>query len=97
SAKKLSRSTSTLRWWSKALNRSCFLSFASLPHTVQPLGHALPALCRVHVRLSDVLPRQCPFLPSLRKGCPPLFGWFTGNTTQSDFSGTYMSAVRLVA
>ena len=24
-----------------------------LPHTVQSLGHALPALCRVHVRLSD--------------------------------------------
>src|SRR5258706_1211469 len=26
-----------------------------------------------------------------------LFGWFTGSTAQSDFSGTYMSAVRLVA
>src|SRR5258708_23737549 len=23
-----------------------------LPHTVQPLGHAFPTLCRVHVRLS---------------------------------------------
>src|ERR1035437_5164549 len=40
------------------------LSFlCCLPHTVQPLGHALPALCLVHVRLSDVLPRLCPSLP----------------------------------
>src|SRR5213595_2824819 len=37
-----------------------------LPHTVQPLGHALPALCRVHVRLNDVLLRLCPSLPSFR-------------------------------
>src|SRR5258706_14436426 len=36
------------------------------PHTVQPLGHALPVLCRGHVRLNDVLPRLCPFLPNLR-------------------------------
>src|SRR5580704_120324 len=34
-------------------------------HTVQPLGHALPVLCRVQVRLNDVLPRLCPFLPNL--------------------------------
>src|SRR5450759_921459 len=47
------------------------LSFlCCLPHTVQPLGHALPALCRVHVRLSDVLPRLCPSLPSLRGRLP---------------------------
>src|SRR5229473_2978265 len=37
-----------------------------LPHTVQSLGHALPALCRTHVRLNDVLLSLCPFLPSLR-------------------------------
>src|SRR5882724_4019183 len=74
------------------------LSFlCCLPHTVQPLGHALPALCRVHVRLSDVLPRLCPPSPASAESCPPLFGWFTGSTAQSDFSGTYMSAVRLVA
>src|ERR1035441_10777697 len=35
--------------------------------------------------------------PASAEGCPPLFGWFTGTTAQSDFSGTYMSAVRLVA
>ena len=28
---------------------------------------------------------------------PPLFGWFTGTTAQSDFSGTCMSAVRFMA
>src|SRR5713101_5779780 len=44
------------------------LSFlCCLPHTVQSLGHALPALCRVHVRLNDVLPRLYPSLPSLRR------------------------------
>src|ERR1035437_8294465 len=49
------------------------LSFlCCLPHTVQPLGHALPALCRVHVRLNDVLPRLCPSLPSLRRRSPYL-------------------------
>src|ERR1700687_3488195 len=47
------------------------LSFpCSFSHTVQPLGHALPVLCRVHVRLNDVLPRLCPFLPNLRGGLP---------------------------
>src|SRR6266851_3480978 len=41
-------------------------------HTVQPLGHAPPVLCRVHVRLNDVLPRLCPFLPNLRGRLPSL-------------------------
>src|SRR5499425_2172618 len=41
-----------------------------LPHTVQPLGHALPTLCRVHVRLNDVLLRLCPSLPNLRGRLP---------------------------
>jgi hypothetical protein len=27
----------------------------------------------------------------------PLFDWFTGTTAQSDFSGTFMSAVRFRA
>src|SRR5260370_42373242 len=35
-----------------------------LPHTVQSLGHALPALCRTHVRLNDVLLSLSPSLPS---------------------------------
>src|SRR5271169_1380694 len=42
------------------------------PHTVQSLGHALPTLCRVHVRLNDVLLRLCPFLPNLRGRFPSL-------------------------
>src|SRR3984893_19117988 len=41
-----------------------------LSHTVQPLGHALPALCRVHVRLNQVLLRLCPSLPDLRRRLP---------------------------
>src|SRR5438477_5934453 len=49
------------------------LSFlCCLPHTVQSLGHALPALCRVHVRLSDVLLCLCPSLPNLRGRLPSL-------------------------
>jgi hypothetical protein len=36
-------------------------------HTVQPLGHALPALCRVHVWLHGVLLHLCPSLPNLRQ------------------------------
>src|SRR5713226_4941872 len=49
------------------------LSFpCCLPHTVQPLGHARPALCRVHVRRNDVLPRLCPSLPCLRRRSPSL-------------------------
>src|SRR5437879_8198957 len=42
------------------------------PHTVQPLGHAFPALCRAHSRLNDVLPCLCPSLPSLRRRLPSL-------------------------
>src|SRR6266851_8096908 len=49
------------------LSFPCYFS-----HTVQPLGHALPVLCRVHVRLNDVLPRLCPSLPSLRRRSPSL-------------------------
>src|SRR5258708_36263699 len=52
-----------------------------LPHTVQPLGHALPVLCRVHVRLTDVLPRLCPSLPGLRRRLPfvvRLVHWYYG-------------------
>jgi hypothetical protein len=41
-----------------------------LPHTVQSLGHAFPALCRAHVRLNDVLLSLCPSLPGLRGRLP---------------------------
>src|SRR5215472_14104545 len=43
-----------------------------LPHTVQSQGHAFPTLCRVHVRLNDVLLRLCPSLPNLRGRLPSL-------------------------
>src|SRR6185503_6820708 len=35
--------------------------------------------------------------PASAGSCPPLFGWFTGTTAQSDFSDTYTSVVRLSA
>ena len=47
-----------------------FLFPCCFSHTVQPLGHAVPALCRVHVRLTDVLLRPCPSLHSLRRRLP---------------------------
>jgi hypothetical protein len=43
---------------------------ACLPHTVQSLGHAFPALCRAHVRWNDVLPGLRPSLPNLRGRLP---------------------------
>src|SRR6266436_8010541 len=44
--------------------------FCYLPHTVQPLGHALPALCRVHAGWNDVFPGLYPSLPNLRRRLP---------------------------
>src|SRR5260370_15202099 len=36
--------------------------------------------------------------PASAEGCcPSLFGWFTGTTAQSDFSCTFMSAMRFMA
>ena len=35
--------------------------------------------------------------PTSAEGCHSLFGWFTGTTAQSDFSCTFMSAVRFMA
>src|SRR5260370_27518138 len=40
------------------------------PHTCPPPGHSPPVLCRVHVRLNDVLLRLCPSLPNLRRRSP---------------------------
>jgi hypothetical protein len=37
-------------------------------HTGQPKGHAIPALCRLHVELCDVLLHSRPSLPILRSG-----------------------------
>src|SRR5712691_8847978 len=44
--------------------------FCYLPHTVQPLGHTFPALCRAHARWNDVLLGLCPSLPDLRRRLP---------------------------
>src|SRR5215469_8745605 len=35
--------------------------------------------------------------PASAEASAPLFGWFTGTTAQSDFSCTFMSAVRFMA
>src|ERR1700674_4128920 len=55
--------------------------FCCLPHTVQSLGHALPALCRPHVRSNDVLLSLRPSLPCLRRRLPffvRLVHWYYG-------------------
>src|ERR1700686_4433538 len=44
--------------------------FCYLPHTVQPLGHALPPLCRVHAGWNDVLLGLRSSLPNLRRRWP---------------------------
>jgi hypothetical protein len=41
-------------------------------HTVQPLGHAFPSLCREHVWLIDVLLHLRSSLPGLRRKLPSL-------------------------
>src|SRR6266478_169566 len=41
--------------------------------------------------------RALPSPASAEGCCPSLFGWFTGTTAQSDFSWTFMSAVRFMA
>src|ERR1700730_13800802 len=43
------------------------ISPCCFPHASQPLGHALPALRRVRVRLTSVLLDQWPSLPTLRR------------------------------
>jgi hypothetical protein len=53
----------------------------SLPHTVQSLGHAFPALCRGHVGLNDVLLSLRPSLPDLCGRLPflvRLVHWYYG-------------------
>jgi len=73
------------------------MSAKLLPQTAHSLGHPVPALSQEHVGLNDVLHDLS--LPSTAsaEGFPPLFGWFTGTMAQSDFSSTYMSAVRFMA
>jgi hypothetical protein len=58
-----------LRWWSKAVNRYCFLPLAAFRTPSSPWDMRFP-LCRGHVRLTDVLLRLCPFLHSLRRRLP---------------------------
>ena len=53
-------------------------------HPLQPLGHALAALCRSHVWLSDVLLGLRPSLQALRGWLPPWFEPFIGTTPESD-------------
>ncbi len=96
-AKKLSRSRSTVRWCSRAVNCSCFLSFAACRTPLNPWDTLSP-LCVGCV--SDCamfsLVRALPS-PTSAADCSSLFGWFIGTTARSDSSAAYMSGVRLAA
>src|SRR6266704_846173 len=61
------------------------------PHARQPLGHALPALCRVRVRVISGLPSALS-----ADGFPSLFEWFIGTMPLCDSSKTYARAVWLL-
>ncbi len=79
------------------MNLSCFLSLAACRTPCNPCNMRFP-LCvrrmcdRTMFSLLCALPS-----PTSVEGCPPLFGWFTGTTAQSDFSRTFTSAVRFMA
>ena len=62
-AKKLSRSRSTVRWWSRAVNRSCFLSFAACRTPFNPWDMRFP-LC-VGCMLDGTMFSSVCALPSL--------------------------------
>lgn len=86
SAKKLSRSKSTVTWCSRAVNRN-FLSFL--------------AASRTWANLLDQLPRfflgQQPSLHCLRWRFPALFGCFAGTMPLSDSSSPCMWDLSLIA
>jgi hypothetical protein len=86
-----------LRWWSKAVNRSCFLSLAAFRTPSSPWDMRFP-LSVGCMRDLTMFSSVCA-LPSTAsaEGCPPLFGCFTGSTAQSDFSSACMLAVRFMA
>ena len=80
------------------MNRSCFLSCAASAHTVQPLGHAFPVLCRWRVWTAQCSPWAAAFPPQPPPGlAPSLFGWFIGTSPQSDSSAASMPALWLCA
>src|SRR6266571_9557266 len=62
------------------------------PHARQPLGHALPALRRVRVRLTNVLLDRRPSLPILRRQFPV----FVRMVHRYYSAETYARAVRLL-
>src|ERR1039458_9445444 len=86
-----------LRWWSKAVNRSCFLFLAACRTPSNPWDMRFP-LCVGRMCDGTMFSSVCALpSPASAKGCPALFDWCTGTTAQSDFSCTFTSAVRFMA
>jgi hypothetical protein len=77
--------------------RFYFANTPPAPQTSRSLGHALPAPRRAHVRWHGVLTVCALPSPASKEDCSSFFGWFTGTAAQSDFSCTFMSAVRFRA
>jgi hypothetical protein len=91
------RSRPTLIWCSRAVNRSCLLSFAACrtprnPWDTRSLLCVGLVLDRTMFSLVHALPS-----PISAGDESPLFGWFTGDTAQSDSSETCASALWLGA
>ena len=86
-----------MRWWSKAVNRSCFLSLAACRTPLNPWDTRSP-LC-VGLVLDGTMFSLVRALPSPTSAGmeSPLFGWFIGTAARSDFSGACMPALWLCA
>ena len=77
-------------------NRSCLFFRALWPHTMQSLGHPLPALGRSSVRFHDVLLGHGAFPPPPPPLVfpPALFGGFAGTMPVFDPSLAYLPGLR---
>src|ERR1700722_5531451 len=83
-------------WWSKGVNRSCFLSFAACRTPCSPwdtpASPCVESVCDCEV-FSLVRPLSS---PTSAAGCSALFGWLIGTAERSDSSKSFMRAVRLL-
>ncbi len=82
-------------WWSRAVNRQR-LSLLALSCTPSSPFDAISRLCVRLAGVSSAFPLTR-FLSSIASAAPALFGNFFGTTSLSDFSPTWVTALRLAA
>jgi hypothetical protein len=84
-------------WWSKAVNRSCFLTIATSRTSLNPCDMCFP-LCVGGMCDCAMFSSVCALpSPISAEACTSLFDQFSGTMAQSDFSCTCASAVRFMA